>query len=99
MKTWLARLMILLLALADPANAASLPPLLEPGELAARLDDGRLRVVDIREGEQPEYVPGAAAAPYANWRGPADSPGRLPEPGTDAVDDALHDRAVLGLQP
>ena len=80
MKTWLARLMILLLALADPANAASLPPLLEPGELAARLDDGRLRVVDIREGEQPEYVPGAAAAPYANWRGPADNPGRLPEP-------------------
>jgi len=79
MKTWLARLALLLLPLAGAANSTALPPLLAPGELAARLHDGRLRVVDIRAGEQPAYVPGAVAAPYAQWRGPADDPGRLPE--------------------
>ena len=79
MKTWLARLALLLLPLAGAANSTALPPLLAPGELAARLHDGRLRVVDIRAGEPPAYVPGAVAAPYAQWRGPADDPGRLPE--------------------
>jgi thiosulfate/3-mercaptopyruvate sulfurtransferase len=82
MKTWLARLVLLLLPLAGAANSTALPPLLAPDELAARLDDGRLRVLDIRTGEQPAYVPGAVAAPYAQWRGPADDPGRLPEQAT-----------------
>ena len=79
MKIWLARLILLLLPLAGLARTAALPPLLEPNELAVRLEDGRLRVIDIRDDEQPAYVPGAVSAPYAQWRGPADDPGRLPD--------------------
>jgi len=79
MKTWLARLILLLLA--GVAHAAPLPPLLTASELAARLADGPLRVIDIRADEEPTYVPGAVAAPYAQWRGPADNPGRLPDAG------------------
>jgi thiosulfate/3-mercaptopyruvate sulfurtransferase len=80
MKTWLARLVLLLLPLAGAANATELPPLLTPSELAPRLNGGRLRVVDIRaEDSALTYVPGAVAAPYANWRGPAENPGRLPD--------------------
>lgn len=82
MKNWLIRLvLLLLLPLAGGASAATLPPLLSASELAARLDRGPLRVVDIRDAEDnPAHVPGAVAAPYANWRGPAVDPGRLPDP-------------------
>jgi len=77
MKTWLARLALLLLS--ATANATAPPPLLAPAELSARLADGGLRVVDIRAADGVrDYVPGAVAAAYANWRGPADDPGRLP---------------------
>lgn len=79
MNPWLVRLVLLLLPLAGAANAAVLPPLLAPSELAARLDDRPPRVIDIRAEGQTTYVPGAVAAPYADWRGPADDPGRLPD--------------------
>ena len=79
MKTWLVRLVLLLLPLAGAASAAALPPLLAPGELAARLNDGTLRVIDIRAADDLVYVPGAVAAPYADWRGPPENPGRLPD--------------------
>ena len=79
MKTWLVRLVLLLLPLAGAASAAALPPLLAPGELAARLNDGTLRVIDIRAADDLAYVPGAVAAPYADWRGPPENPGRLPD--------------------
>ena len=43
-----------------------------------------VRVVDIRQGDDVAdapwaagHIPGAVAAPYAQWRGPADDPGRL----------------------
>jgi thiosulfate/3-mercaptopyruvate sulfurtransferase len=68
-----------------PARA-SVPPLLSPAELAARIGDPQLRIVDIRSGSQegkPAYdvghVPGALSAPYAKWRGTKDNPGRLPD--------------------
>jgi thiosulfate/3-mercaptopyruvate sulfurtransferase len=81
MKTWLIRLVLLLLTPAGGAYAATLPPLLGAGELAVRLGSAPLRVVDIRETEDHlAYVPGAVAAPYARWRGPAVDPGRLPDP-------------------
>ena len=79
MTTWLARLILLLLPLATAAHADPLPPLLAASELAARLNEGALRVIDIRADEGPAYLPGAVAAPYAQWRGPTDNPGRLPE--------------------
>ena len=73
-------MLLLLMPLAGPASAAALPPLLAADELAARLDTGTLRVIDIRAGEEAAYVPGAVAAPYVLWRGPADNPGRPPDP-------------------
>ena len=82
MKPWFARLAALLLAAAGAAHAAALPPLLTPPELAARLGDAQLRIVDIRAERTPAYVPGAVAAPYSSWRGPAEDPGRLPDPAT-----------------
>lgn len=45
----------------------ALPPLLAPAELQARLDDPRLRVVDLGPAEQfaAGHVPGAVHLPYA----------------------------------
>ena len=63
-------------------------PLLAPADVAARLGDPKLRIVDIREGKvggkslyEAGHIAGAQHAPYAKWRGPADSPGRLPTQG------------------
>jgi len=79
MRTWLARLLLLLLPLAGAVHASTLPPLLAAGELAERAGGGALRIVDVRSGGDLKYVPGAVAAPYADWRGPADNPGQLPD--------------------
>jgi thiosulfate/3-mercaptopyruvate sulfurtransferase len=67
--------------------AALAQPLVAPAELAARLANPALRIVDIRarEGEPtaPSYardhIAGALSAPYAQWRGPKDNPGALPD--------------------
>jgi thiosulfate/3-mercaptopyruvate sulfurtransferase len=61
-------------------------PLVAPAELAARLAEPRLRIVDIREGRNDDgktpfevgHIPGALPAPYSKWRGPKDNPGKLP---------------------
>jgi thiosulfate/3-mercaptopyruvate sulfurtransferase len=81
MTRWLHRLALLLLAaVVSTAQAASLPPLLTPQELAARLRESPLRVIDVRGlADGLGTVPGAVAAPYADWRGPPDNPGRLPD--------------------
>ena len=67
-----------------PAFAA---PLVEAAELATRLYSPDLRIVDIRDGANEVgrtpyelgHVPGAVHAPYSQWRGPKDNPGKLPE--------------------
>jgi thiosulfate/3-mercaptopyruvate sulfurtransferase len=81
-------LFVFALALAGVAHAQ---PLLTPAELAARASDPQLRIVDIRAGRAPDGAPesapaydkghiaGALSAPYAQWRGPKDNPGRLPD--------------------
>jgi thiosulfate/3-mercaptopyruvate sulfurtransferase len=64
----------------------SAQPLLTPAELAARLADPNLRVLDIRDGKNDDgktpyelgHIPGALSAPYSKWRGPKDNPGKLP---------------------
>lgn len=71
-------------ALAAPATAAE--PLITPPQLAARLADPGLRIVDIRDGKNDDgktpyelgHIPGALSAPYSKWRGPKDNPGKLP---------------------
>ena len=66
-------------------TAVAAQPLVTPAELAARLGDSKLRIVDIREGQvggksayDLGHIAGAQHAPYSKWRGPAESPGRLP---------------------
>jgi len=57
--------------------------LLSPTELAELLQadrDGDIRVVQV-SGAPGGYLPGAVDAPYAQWRGPAENPGALPELG------------------
>ena len=63
-------------------------PLVAPADLAAKLNHSRLRIVDIREGKVGDksvyelgHIAGAQHAPYAKWRGPTESPGRLPTTG------------------
>ena len=79
------RLLFSLLVTFGSVTAATAQPLVRPAELAAKLGDSKLRIVDIREekvGEKPAYdlghIAGAQHAPYSKWRGPAESPGKLP---------------------
>lgn len=64
----------------------ALTPLITPQQLAARVADPALRVIDIRDGKddagktpyQLGHIAGSLPAPYSTWRGPADNPGALP---------------------
>ena len=77
-------LLSVLLALAS-MSAIAAQPLVTPAELAAKLGDSTLRIVDIREDKidgkftyELGHIAGAQHVPYAKWRGPAESPGKLP---------------------
>ena len=79
------RLLVSLLISLGCTAVAVAQPLLAPAELAARLGDPKLRIVDIRDaksdGKSPyevAHIAGAQHAPYAKWRGPAESPDKLP---------------------
>ena len=73
------------LLLSFGAAALAAQPLVAPAELAVKLGDSRLRIIDIREGSvggksayELGHIAGAHHAPYAKWRGPMESPGKLP---------------------
>jgi len=57
------------------------PPLLTPAELQPLLSNPAVRVIDTRDPKSyaTAHIPGAVSAPYGSWRGPASSPGELPE--------------------
>lgn len=57
-------------------------PLVTPAELAPRLTDPALRVLDIRDAKAYEagHLPGSLSAPYGKWRGEPDNPGAAPTP-------------------
>jgi len=80
LKTLIAALSLGLAAAVTTASAFAAQPLLTPKELQARLTDLNLRVIDIRDPKSyaAGHIPGAVSAPYAQWRGPAASPGELP---------------------
>ena len=73
------------IGLATPLVSAT--PLVEPADLSARLSSPQLRIVDIRDGKDAAgktpfelgHVPGSVSAPYSQWRGPADNPGKVPD--------------------
>lgn len=79
------RLLLFVLALLPALAWAS--PLLTPAELSARLNDPKLRILDIRDGRDDAgqtpydkgHIAGSVPAPYGQWRGPADNPGKLPD--------------------
>jgi thiosulfate/3-mercaptopyruvate sulfurtransferase len=78
---WLTALAALLLPLAVLAS-----PLLTPDQLAQRLGDPALRVIDIRDGKDDNgrtpyelgHIAGSVPAPYSQWRGPSSNPGLVP---------------------
>lgn len=80
----MSRIVALLFILLAPLAVRA--QLVTPAGLAARLGDPTLRIVDIRprEGEPTavsygrDHIAGALSAPYAQWRGPKDNPGALP---------------------
>lgn len=61
-------------------SSALAAPLLTPAELDTARNDTNVRIIDIRPTQDYEtgHIPGAVSAPYAQWRGPAESPGQLP---------------------
>lgn len=70
----------LCMALAAPAMSApeGWAPLLEAAELAEILDrDEDVRVIHVSGDFGAGHIPGAAHAPYADWRGPPQNPGAL----------------------
>ena len=78
------------LLLAGAPAFATAEPLLSAVELAARSAEPTLRIVDIRArdaaADAPNapafsrgHIPGGLSAPYAQWRGPKDNPGALPD--------------------
>ena len=62
-------------------------PLIDPAALQADLDANPPLVLDIRGKAYGEgHIPGAVAAPYADFRGPKDNPGQLvPEDQLEAT--------------
>lgn len=82
------RLLFSLLISLGSVTAIAAQPLVTPAELAPKLGDSKLRIVDIRDGKidgksayELGHIAGAQHAPYSKWRGPADSPGKLPSAG------------------
>lgn len=79
--------LILASALGLGLPAAFAAPLVEPAELAAKLNDPAVRIVDVRDGRNEAgktpyelgHLPGAVHAPYSQWRGPKENPGALPD--------------------
>lgn len=45
-------------------------------------DESALRIIQVTGDYQQAHIPGSVHAPYAQFRGPADNAGRLPEPAT-----------------
>ncbi len=68
-------------ALSQPAGAAEpIGPLLQPAQLQALLrEHAPLRIVDLRDADAyaAGHLPGAVDAPYPDWRGDSDNPGKL----------------------
>ena len=72
-----------LLFAGSPLTAQAAPPgwkpLLEPTELAAIMGGSRsVRVIHVTGDFAASHIPGAANAPYPQWRGPQENPGSLP---------------------
>lgn len=68
------------LTLGAVSSAGATQPLLTPAQLDTARQDAQVRVIDIRPPDSyaKGHIPGAVSAPYAQWRGPADNPGKLP---------------------
>lgn len=80
MKPIYAYMAFFLCALFSNAQAATYQPLIEAQELNEALSvHPQLQLIDIRSPEDyaAGHIPGALSAPYGQWRGPADNPGKL----------------------
>lgn len=75
------RIIAVISGLLVSATAFAAQPLLTPSELQALQGSPTVRVIDIRDPKSyaGNHIPGAVNAPYGKWRGPASSPGELPE--------------------
>jgi thiosulfate/3-mercaptopyruvate sulfurtransferase len=91
-------------ALLLPA-AALAAPLLTPAELAARLGEPSLRIIDVRDGKDDDgrtpyqcgHIAGSLPAPYSAWRGPKDNPGALP--ARDALTTLVQSLGISAASP
>lgn len=72
------------IALLVPGLATAAPegwkPLLSPTELSAILETGEdVHIIRVSGDHTAGHIPGSVWAPYAEWRGPEDNPGQLPD--------------------
>ncbi len=80
MKHLYASLAFFLYLILGSAQAATYQPLVEANELSEALKaQTELQIIDIRSPEDyaAGHIPDAVSAPYGQWRGPADNPGKL----------------------
>ena len=67
--------------LCSGAVAQTWSVLVDPTQLQQLMDDEPgLRIIQVTGGYQQSHIPGSVHAPYAQFRGPADNAGQLPEP-------------------
>lgn len=74
---WICSFWVLLVS----ATAFAAQPLVTAAELAAAKADSKRVIIDIRDSVVPYqngHIADAVHAPYSKWRGPKESPGRLP---------------------
>lgn len=76
----LISLWVVILGTITATSHARTPPLMSAAELAQRIEDPALRIIDIRSQQAyfTGHLPGAVNAPYSAWRGSASNPGELP---------------------
>lgn len=73
---WLLASLLMSAAFAQPEGWS---PLMEPADLASVLDShADVRVIHVTGDFDEGHIPGAISAPYAQFRGPQNSPGTLP---------------------
>jgi len=97
--------LVLVAGLAQGAWAAEIGRLLTARELAPLVEAGEVVVLDVRAAAPGEeraafeaaHIPGAVAAPYPAWRGPAENPGRLP--GIEELERVVRRTGIDGAKP
>ncbi len=82
MNAWRSLLGIISIAFAVTSQAATLTPVIDSFTLTDLIEDGSVKVLEIRSDENAyleQHIPGSVYLSYEEFRGPNTNPGQLPE--------------------